>query len=279
MLFRWIPVPGTTRPLPEPSEDERDAASPWPSTTLMCVVPPTASARARRRLRLHRPCHRERRRLGVAERLEADREQPAAARRRRVRAELAPPVAHLERLALDHPVGGEILEGDGDVRGDPLRELAAVEALGTLAASRSIVSASSGTTKRSPPQRATRPVQRVAFGRGPEERIEDPVQVGLRLVEDDALAGEARGGREQLGQRHAAERGAPPRARARFPARQRRRGPCEELPRVVVEVDRQTSTSSDGAAERSGSATKKSRRWRARLPRRGRAGSRHRPGR
>ena len=39
MLFRWMPVPGTTTPLPEPSDADSDAALPAASTTEMCVVP------------------------------------------------------------------------------------------------------------------------------------------------------------------------------------------------------------------------------------------------
>ena len=41
MLLSWMPVPGTTTPPDEPSEHESDAASPFASTALMCVVPPT----------------------------------------------------------------------------------------------------------------------------------------------------------------------------------------------------------------------------------------------
>ena len=38
------PCTGTTTPLAEPSEQDSEAAFPSPSTTLMCVVPPAASA-------------------------------------------------------------------------------------------------------------------------------------------------------------------------------------------------------------------------------------------
>ena len=40
MLFRWIPVPGTMTPEPEPVEHVSAAAFPAASTTEMCVVPP-----------------------------------------------------------------------------------------------------------------------------------------------------------------------------------------------------------------------------------------------
>ena len=39
MLFRWMPVPGTITPEPEPVEAVSDAAFPAASTTEMCVVP------------------------------------------------------------------------------------------------------------------------------------------------------------------------------------------------------------------------------------------------
>src|SRR5438067_9735994 len=42
MLLRWMPVPGTTTPDPEPVELVKAAALPKPSTTEMCVVPLTA---------------------------------------------------------------------------------------------------------------------------------------------------------------------------------------------------------------------------------------------
>ena len=47
MLFREMPVPGTTTPDPEPSEHESDAALPSASTTEMCVVIDGASTSRR----------------------------------------------------------------------------------------------------------------------------------------------------------------------------------------------------------------------------------------
>ena len=38
MLFRWMPVPGTMTPEPQPVEEESDAALPSTSTTLTWVV-------------------------------------------------------------------------------------------------------------------------------------------------------------------------------------------------------------------------------------------------
>ena len=59
MLFRWMPVPGTITPEPEPVDDESDAALPSASTTETCVVPPAgacsgAPAAARRSARAPR---------------------------------------------------------------------------------------------------------------------------------------------------------------------------------------------------------------------------------
>ena len=56
MLFRWIPVPGTMTPEPEPVDAESDAALPSASTAEMCVVPPgdARSAGARSALRRRR---------------------------------------------------------------------------------------------------------------------------------------------------------------------------------------------------------------------------------
>src|ERR671928_1410492 len=87
---------------------------------------------ARGLLGIHRPRHREGRRLDVAQRLETDREQAAPARRPRVRADLTAAIGHFERVALDHPVAGEVFKGDRDVRRDPLGEFAAVKALRTF---------------------------------------------------------------------------------------------------------------------------------------------------
>src|SRR4029077_6839338 len=197
--------------------------------------------RALSRHRLHRPCHRERRGLGIAQRLEADRDQPAPARRRRVRPQLTAPVVHLERTALDTPVGGEILHGDGDVRRNTLPELAVVEAVGSLGRQlldrvRQLRHDEALTRS----ERATRPEQGVALGCRPEERIEDPVQVGLLLVEDDPLAGQPSGRREELPPWNAAE------ALVRLPEPEHgsrhgdgRAAGVEELTRVVVEVHRQ----------------------------------------
>ena len=53
MLFRWMPVPGTITPEPEPVEDESDAAVPSASTTETCVVPAGAGSDDARRPRLH----------------------------------------------------------------------------------------------------------------------------------------------------------------------------------------------------------------------------------
>src|SRR5207237_1332888 len=124
MLLRWMPVPGTTMPLAEPSEHERDAAFPSPSTALMWVVPPASSAwRAS-------SC-----------------------------APLAPqPCERVRELRNREPLPGA--EG------------------------------------------AARPVERVAVRRVAEQRIEDPVEIGLRLVEDDAVAREPHRRREQLRPRH-----------------------------------------------------------------------------
>ena len=46
MLFRWMPVPGTITPEPEPADAESEAAFPAASTTEMCVVLETARIRA-----------------------------------------------------------------------------------------------------------------------------------------------------------------------------------------------------------------------------------------
>src|SRR5919198_938374 len=58
MLFRWIPVPGTITPEPEPVEVEHDAALPSASTAETCVVPPTGAAAVEvaREPRASRPC-------------------------------------------------------------------------------------------------------------------------------------------------------------------------------------------------------------------------------
>ena len=47
MLFRWMPVPGTTTPEPEPVEAVQDAALPSASTTEICVVAAEALDRVR----------------------------------------------------------------------------------------------------------------------------------------------------------------------------------------------------------------------------------------
>src|SRR2546426_3886617 len=44
MLFRWMPVPGTITPEPEPVDAETDAAFPAASTAETCVVPADGAA-------------------------------------------------------------------------------------------------------------------------------------------------------------------------------------------------------------------------------------------
>ena len=44
MLFRWMPVPGTITPEPEPVDDESDAAFPSESMADTCVVPAGAGS-------------------------------------------------------------------------------------------------------------------------------------------------------------------------------------------------------------------------------------------
>ncbi len=60
MLFRWMPVPGTITPDPEPVDDESDAALPSASTTDTCVVPAGAGSAIPARSGLH-PLERRRR--------------------------------------------------------------------------------------------------------------------------------------------------------------------------------------------------------------------------
>ena len=55
MLFRWIPVPGTITPEPEPVEAVSEAAFPCASTTEMCVVPRSAVSAAPSRPAPHPP--------------------------------------------------------------------------------------------------------------------------------------------------------------------------------------------------------------------------------
>ena len=91
-------MPGTTTPLPEPSEHESDAAFPVAVDDADVRRAADVLSPTRRLLRLHRPGDGERRRLRVAERLEADREQAAAAGGRRVRPELVTAVRRHERF-------------------------------------------------------------------------------------------------------------------------------------------------------------------------------------
>src|SRR5206468_4548622 len=44
MLFRWIPVPGTITPEPDPVDDEIEHALPSASTAETCVVPAGAGS-------------------------------------------------------------------------------------------------------------------------------------------------------------------------------------------------------------------------------------------
>ena len=75
--------------------------------------------------------------------------------------------------------------------GDPLRELTAVETVGAVDREPVQRVRELGTAKSSPTsQRATRPIQRVSLGGVAQQRIEDPVEERLRLVEHDAVARE-----------------------------------------------------------------------------------------
>ena len=79
-----------------------------------------------------------------------------------------------------------------------------------------------------------RPVERVAFGRVAKQRVEDPVEIGLRLVEDDAFAREPAAGASSSAHGIVPQRRALPRARARRPGPRRTPGPsrktCYESP-------------------------------------------------
>ena len=84
------------------------------------------------------------------------------------------------------------------------------------------------------------------------------MEVGLRLVEDDALAREPRGGREQLGPRHGSPAARePPRARARCRERPPTSGRCRRSAASRRSRRRARGGPPDEAA-RSGTATKKS---------------------
>ena len=88
------------------------------------------------------------------------------------------------------------------MRGEASRELAVVEehrALGRQLLDR--VGELRNREALSHLERATRPVEGVPFRRVAQQRIEDLVQIGLGLVEDDAVAREAHRRPEQLGPR------------------------------------------------------------------------------
>ena len=140
-----MPVPGTTTPLPEPSDALSDAALPSASSTEMCVVPfstcnassPLWSARANAASRAASCASiasaiATRRGLAIAQEQQAERDQHAAARRRRVRAELMAPVLDAHRLTLDDFIRSEILQRERSATAahmldDSLREIARIE--------------------------------------------------------------------------------------------------------------------------------------------------------
>ena len=157
---------------------------------------------------LHRPGDRERRGLLVPERLEPDREQAAAARRRRVRPDLPAPVAHRERVPLDDLVAGEIRERDRDMVGDSPGEVASVEKVRPLDGQPGErVRELRNREALALTERPSRPIERVAFRRVAKQRIENQVQVPLRLVEYGPFAREPRGRRQQLGPGHGSPAG------------------------------------------------------------------------
>ena len=169
MLFRWMPVPGTTTPLPEPSDADSDAALPCASTTEMCVVPdsirfvtpPRCSARTNAPPRAA-SCASIASAIasGVGSASPSARRPSATsnppARRRRVRAELVPAVLDGKRPAPHDAVALEILERQRaparlHVLDDRARELAAVQR------SRTLRRRSARASPRAPAPRTARP--------------------------------------------------------------------------------------------------------------------------
>ena len=166
MLFRWIPVPGTTTPEPEPVEAVQEAALPSASTTEICVVAaPIALDRVRELLVAVQPARqpstvqiapetraahavllahdldqpgdrlRASRRAARAEPVDhpqAVADQDAAGRGGRVRLELVPAEDGADGAAPDDAVLLEIAQRDraavlADVGGDRARQLAPVD--------------------------------------------------------------------------------------------------------------------------------------------------------
>ena len=123
--------------------------------------------------------------------------------------------------------------------GDPHRELAAVEVVGALDSEpfERVRQLGHGEAL-ADPQRLARPVERVALRRVAEQRIEDLVQEPLHVVEDDALAGELHGRREQVGPRHRSPAGGGfPEAENGAGNGHRHRARVEDLLRVAVVDD------------------------------------------
>ena len=102
-------------------------------------------------------------------------------------------------------------------------------------------------------ERPARPVQRVALGRVPQQRVEDPVQERLHLVEDDALARESRGGSDQLRPRHRAPPGMSLPQAERGPRHGHGHRACvEDLLRIAVVDDEPDELVRRGGALRHG---------------------------
>ena len=236
MLFRWIPVPGTTTPELLPFVQVTEHARPSPSRTETCVVEPRFAARKRsRKPGSPRPAvnsvvrsawtssitptssaaRRLARRGGVEPR-EREREQDAAGGRRRVREDAPPAVGGVHRLARDRRVGGEVARAEltapaAHVRGDGRGEVAGVERRAAVTAEpldrlRQLVA-----------RERLALAQRAARGRelapGLRRRHEDPGEqledVGLLGVQRNARARERRGRRSEVREREAP----PPRRR------------------------------------------------------------------
>ena len=210
MLFRWIPVPGTTTPEPDPATTRQRRGIPRRRRRPRCASCPRRSRRARppRQQPHSRSCpsrasfcsrmasaiaaHRLRRARraarGALELLQAVRDQDAARRRRRVRAELVAAVLRTHRPPAHDAVLLEVAPREharrAPARGDDrLAELALVE----LARARAPRSARACPQDRdwtivSPGlSRSVAAVDLRDLRRCPEDHVDDRVQVGLRL--------------------------------------------------------------------------------------------------